>query len=255
MGRAAAFAVVPLLTLVPAQPVGVSPALGGARTVFVVSFTAPARTGVFGSIRLRYLLNAANAAAGKGCLAQLSTPVRDARRGERVQVRLDPARLGGTWCAGTFRGSVRELQTPVCPHRSLCPTYVRLVRTAARFSLTVRAARGDVAPPQFDGLARALACTPGPQQPGQTTPYTLSWQAATDNVTPASQVVYDIYSSTTHGGEDFGRPTWTTPPGVTTFKTPGLPSHGEAYFVVRARDAAGNRDSNSREQKGVDPCY
>ena len=47
---------------------------------------------------------------------------------------------------------------------------------------------------------------------------------------------------------------WPRPPGATRFRTPGLPSHGSAYFVVRARDAAGNEDRNSREVAGVDPC-
>ncbi|MHB8468306.1 MAG: hypothetical protein ACYDCH_00915, partial [Gaiellaceae bacterium] len=64
----------------------------------------------------------------------------------------------------------------------------------------------------------------------------------------------DIYVATTPGGENFSQPTWTTVPGATSFRTPGLPSHGDAYFVVRARDAAGNEDANTREQKGVDPC-
>jgi hypothetical protein len=41
---------------------------------------------------------------------------------------------------------------------------------------------------------------------------------------------------------------------VTTFKTPGLPSHGSFYFVVRARDAAGNEDRNTIELHGSDPC-
>ncbi len=253
MGRIA----FPVLTLalVLAQPLGASPPAGTPHTVFVISFTAPSTTGVLGSIRLRNLLTATNASARKGCLAEISAPVRDARRGERVRVRLDPTALGGPWCTGTYRGVVRELQTAMCPHGSACPTYVRVVRIVTRFSLAVRSAGGDVAPPQFAGITRAFACTPGPQKPGQTTPYTLDWQPATDNATPAGRIVYDIYSADTQGGEDFARPTWTTPPGVTSFRTPGLPSHGEAYFVVRARDAAGNRDSNSREQKGLDPCY
>jgi hypothetical protein len=106
----------------------------------------------------------------------------------------------------------------------------------------------------FAGIVHAAACTPGPQRPGETSPYTLSWQAAVDNTTPAAEIVYDIYYSTTPGGEDFAHATWTSPPGVTSFRTPGLPSHGEAYFVVRARDSAGNEDGNAHEQPGVDPC-
>ncbi len=237
-------------------PVEVVPAFGGPATTFVVSFITPARTGVIGSIRLRDLLTATHVSAGPGCVAQISMPVPDARRSQRVRVRLDPKSLGGNWCAGIYHGKVVELQSAVCPPGTACPTYVRLVGTVARFSLTVRAApaEGDHVPPTFAGIAHAFACTPGPQRPGETTPYTLSWQAASDKVTPVAQIVYDIYFANTSGGEDFARPTWTTPPGATSFRTPGLPSHGDAYFVVRARDAAGNEDTNTHEQKGIDPC-
>ncbi len=101
----------------------------------------------------------------------------------------------------------------------------------------------------------AFACTPGPQTPGETTPYTLTWQAATDEGTPSSQILYDVFLAHSSGGEDFSQPTWTTPPGVTTYRTPGLPSHGAYYFVVRARDEAGNKDQNKLERAGVDPCF
>lgn len=263
--RAGAVAVAVMLLLAGSSisasvgvPVDVAPTVGGPGTAFVISFTAPFRTGVIGSIRLRELLIATSVSAAAGCLAQVNAPVPDARRGQRVHVRLDPRTLGGNWCTGSYRGSVRELQTGVCPHGSACPTYVRLLATVARFSLLVRTpgpAGNDVTPPIFAGIVHAFACTPGPQRPGQTTPYTLSWQAATDNVTPAVQIVYDIYYATTQGDEDFTRPTWTSPAGATSFRTPGLPSHGNAYFVVRARDTAGNQDANTHEQEGIDPCY
>jgi hypothetical protein len=67
--------------------------------------------------------------------------------------------------------------------------------------------------------------------------------------------VYDVYVSGTAGGEDFSRRTWATAPGVTAYKTPGLPSHGAFYFVVRSRDQAGNEDKNTVEVRGVDPCF
>jgi len=219
-----------------AVPVVVAPAVGGSATIFVVSFRAPVRTGVVGSIRLRDLLIAAPVAAGGGCIGHVSVPVPDAHRAALVRVRLDPIALGGRWCTGTYHGKVIELQTAVCP-------------------LTVRAAPGgDRTPPVFAGIEQAFACTPGPQRPGQTTQYTLSWHAASDNITPAAQIVYDIYFATTSGGEDYAHPTWTAIAGATSFRTPGLPSHGDAFFVVRARDSAGNEDTNTREQMGVDPC-
>jgi hypothetical protein len=66
--------------------------------------------------------------------------------------------------------------------------------------------------------------------------------------------VYDIYEATRAGGESFASPTWTTAPGATVFRTSGLASHGTFYFVVRARDPAGNEDANTVERRGVDPC-
>jgi len=234
--------------------VHVAPAVGGPRTTFVVSFVAPTRTGVIGSTRLRDELSIETTPAG-GCLDRATQFVPAARRGESMRVRLDPVVLGRRWCAGAFRGRLLELQTPVCPPRALCPTYVRS-RTLGRFSLVVRRAApgGDETPPVFAGLERAVACTPGPQRPGETTPFSLSWQPASDNRTPAAGIVFDVYFASQAGGENFSRPTWTTPPGVTRFRTPGLPSHASAYFVVRARDAAGNEETNSREVAGVDPC-
>jgi hypothetical protein len=152
-----------------------------------------------------------------------------------------------------------------------------LLRSIGRFTLTVRArprpapsststtttttataetatAASDTAAPSFGGLQTAFACTPGPQRPGQTTPFRLSWQPASDNSTPSDQIVYDVYLATTPGGENFSTPTWTTAPGATSFETPGLPSHSSFYFVVRARDSAGNEDHNTTEVPGSDPC-
>jgi Collagen triple helix repeat (20 copies) len=108
--------------------------------------------------------------------------------------------------------------------------------------------------PAFAGLQSASYCTGGPVQPAEMVSYTLTWQAATDNVTPSSQIVYDIFVAHPPGGEDFSHPTWTTPPGVTTYSTPDLPSEG-TYFVVRARDKAGNEDQNTVEREGVNTCF
>jgi hypothetical protein len=240
-------------TLVPAK---VIPAAGTPTSTFVVSFISPGRTGVIGTKRLLEKLTAVSATPRKGCLSEVESSVPAARSGQRVHVRLDPFVLGGRWCIGRYTGKITELQTLVCPPGAFCPTYVRLLGTVARFNLVVQpaSAGSDRTPPSFTGLERAFACTPGPQRPGETTPYTLSWQAATDDRTLSAAIVYDVYFADAAGGESFSNPTWTTAPGVTTFRTSGLPSHGTAYFVVRARDDAGNEDSNTREQRGLDPC-
>ena len=107
---------------------------------------------------------------------------------------------------------------------------------------------GGGTPPSFEGLQGAFACSPI----ARPWPFELTWKAATDKVTPSSQIVYDIFLSHTHGGEDFSHPTWTTAPGVTGFETPPLSE--PSYFVVRARDQAGNEDQNTVERIGEDPC-
>ena len=169
---------------------------------------------------------------------------------------MSPKSFGGRWCTGTFNGTVEELETPVCRPRELCPAFIVLVRRLGHFRFRVRPAAGarDSTAPRFAGLVSAFACTPGAQRPGETTPFTLTWKPATDNVTPSARMVYDVFESTTSGGERFSRPSWTTAPGETRFRTPGLPSHGSFYFVVRARDRAGNEDRNRVERHGIDPC-
>ncbi|HEX9100671.1 MAG TPA: fibronectin type III domain-containing protein, partial [Polyangia bacterium] len=104
---------------------------------------------------------------------------------------------------------------------------------------------GDVMPPTFAGASSA---TPGPNS------VTLSWTAATDNVTPSSQIVYLVYQSTTAGGETYATPTYTTAPGVASFAIGKLAINTKYYFVVRARDAAGNVDSNTVEVNATTPA-
>ena len=107
---------------------------------------------------------------------------------------------------------------------------------------------GGTTPPSFEGLQKAFACSPIVRP----WPYELTWKAATDNVTPSMQMVYDIFLSHTPGGEDFSHPTWTTAPGVTSFETP--PLNEPSYFMVRARNQAGSEDQNTVERAGEDPC-
>ena len=117
-----------------------------------------------------------------------------------------------------------------------------------------QARRKDQTPPTFAGLKSATTCIPGPIGPERTSSYHLSWEAATDNVTPSSKIIYNVYQATTAGGENFSQPTYTTAAGVTSFDTPQLSSVKTFYFVVRARDQAGNEDSNSVEMQGQNLC-
>jgi hypothetical protein len=121
-------------------------------------------------------------------------------------------------------------------------------------SAPAEARRRDNIPPTFDGLKSAITCIPGPVGGGRTSSYNLSWDPATDNVTPQKRIVYDVYQAETSGGEDFSTPTYTTAPGATSFATPQLPADRYFYFVVRARDQAGNSDSNKVERQGQNLC-
>lgn len=97
----------------------------------------------------------------------------------------------------------------------------------------------DTVPPTFAGLATAT---------GAASAVLLTWPAASDETTAAAELVYLVYRSTTPGGESFASPTYVTAPGVTSFAAGGLSSSTLYYFVVRARDAAGNVDGNLVEK-------
>ncbi len=109
-------------------------------------------------------------------------------------------------------------------------------------------------PPTFAGLKSATTCIPGPVRMHGKTSYHLEWEAATDENTPPSEIVYNVYRAMRPGGEHFRKPTYTTAPGVTSFDTPRLPEIKTYYFVVRARDKAGNEDSNTVEREGENLC-
>ena len=253
-------AVMPALSLAAAAHhrvglrITVKPTSGSPTTQFVVSFRTPDRTGKVGIVDRREELSLQGPSHAAGCISSVSTTLPAAAAHARVSDTLDPAQLGGKWCVGAYRGQIEEIQGPACAKGKPCPEFASRLRTLGRFAFQVKSVSGDTTPPAFAGLQSAFACTPGPQRPGQTTLFTLKWAAATDDVTPSSQIVYDVFMSTTAGGEDFSHPTWTTPPGLTQFKTPGLASHGTFYFVVRARDQAGNEDQNRVERRGIDPC-
>ena len=111
----------------------------------------------------------------------------------------------------------------------------------------------DSTPPTFAGLESAVTCIPGPSG-GTTASYHLRWDPAADDVSRAKKIEYDIYRAGKTGGEDFSAPTYTTRAGATSFTTPPLPADAPVYFVVRARDQAGNRDSNTVERQGENIC-
>lgn len=273
------------------ERIHINPSSGSPSTVFVLTFRAPERTGRNGSSQRHDLVTASAPKGAGGCIKSIDVRSPDAPSGARVRVSLDSRKLGGSWCPGAYHGRIEELQGPACRPGKLCPAHLVMRGIVGRFTLHVQGGSPpstsgtppsgtppppppgmpppppgtpppppgtsppsgtDTTPPTFAGLQSASTCTGGPGR--QTTPYTLTWQAATDDVTPSSEIVYDVFLTYTSGGEDFSHPTWTTPPGVTTYMTSGLLSPGSYYFVVRARDHAGNEDQNKVEREGVDPC-
>lgn len=107
------------------------------------------------------------------------------------------------------------------------------------------AAAADTTPPMFAGASSA---TSAPNS------ITVNWSAAQDNVTPAAQITYLVYQSSTPGGENFAAPTYTTAAGALSFSIGKLPINTTYHFVVRARDAQGNIDANKFEVKATTPA-
>lgn len=101
----------------------------------------------------------------------------------------------------------------------------------------------DTTPPNFTGVISATAVS--------SSAVDLTWNAAADNVTPESGIVYDIYYSTLSEGQNFSVPNVSTPPGVLAHTVTGLSPSTTYYFVVRARDGAGNRDVNLVERNAT----
>jgi len=101
---------------------------------------------------------------------------------------------------------------------------------------------GDTTPPTFAGLQSVSVLSPSSMQ--------LNWTAATDNASSPAAIIYYIYQSATPGGEVYATPTYMTPAGALNYTVTGLAPGTDYYFVVRARDVAGNIDANTVERSG-----
>jgi hypothetical protein len=98
----------------------------------------------------------------------------------------------------------------------------------------------DTTPPTFAGVTSVMNVTATSAQ--------LTWAAATDPETPTSQIVYDVFQATSPGGEAFSAaPAATSAAGATSIALSDLPPSSTLYWVVRARDLAGNEDTNTVE--------
>jgi hypothetical protein len=100
--------------------------------------------------------------------------------------------------------------------------------------------QADTHPPTFAGAASSVA---GPQSS-----LAISWAPATDDLTPPPGITYYVYLALVSGGEDLTSPNFVSDVGATSISISALPKPGATYYaIVRARDAAGNIDSNTIE--------
>ncbi|MBK6605201.1 MAG: fibronectin type III domain-containing protein [Leptospiraceae bacterium] len=113
---------------------------------------------------------------------------------------------------------------------------MQLISPLVGNSITINGDTADTTPPVFAGLTSATAAS--------STSITLNWAAGTDNITPQETLVYDIYAATISGGENFSLVSFSSTAGAVTYTVTGLTANTAYYFIVRARDSAGNRDSN-----------
>jgi hypothetical protein len=99
----------------------------------------------------------------------------------------------------------------------------------------------DVTAPTFAGLT-------GDAFDEDNRSITLQWTAATDDQTPPAAIVYDVFESKVSGTYDFTTPKISSAPGATSITLTNLTTRSTLYWVVRARDATGNRDTNLVEK-------
>jgi alpha-tubulin suppressor-like RCC1 family protein len=93
----------------------------------------------------------------------------------------------------------------------------------------------DDIPPSFSGGSRVDISR---------TQLSLRWPSASDNISAPSEITYEICRSTVQNACYQFQPTIVTPPGATMWNIGDVdPSHSN-YFLIRARDAAGNIDNN-----------
>jgi len=108
----------------------------------------------------------------------------------------------------------------------------------------------DTEAPTFAGATSA--------KPGPNGSLVLSWAAAKDHLTSTPGIAYLVYLATTVGQEDFSAPNFVSDFGATSITISGLPAslvaeglsadgHSTYHAVVRATDAAGNIDLNTKE--------
>ena|GEM_PF-2195861 len=101
----------------------------------------------------------------------------------------------------------------------------------------------DKEAPSFTGLSSIKVNYPDSMM--------LLWSAAKDNVTPENEIAYLICMSDKEGGCKDSFIVKYTVTGILKYEVKGLEDGKTYYFVVRARDKAGNTDTNTVEKSAV----
>lgn len=132
------------------------------------------------------------------------------------------------------------LKLPDGPHTfsvSAIDTTGRLDKTPAISDWVI-----DGTPPSFAGCDTATVKGPGEVE--------LTWPAASDTVTPAAEIIYEMCRTTTSGGccGNAFEAHHTAAPGAGRHTISDLTGAMEFYFVCRAKDRAGNSDGNGVEK-------
>jgi hypothetical protein len=136
------------VTPVPVAPVThvqVSPAPIFPRTNVVIRFLQPQTTGETGSEQTVESLRVIGPTRA-GCVESDAIELTSADAGTMMRRTLRPARLGGSWCTGIYRGELMIATEPGCfggPIHAVsgefvaCPMFFMLPRTVATFSFRV----------------------------------------------------------------------------------------------------------------------
>lgn len=157
----------------------------------------------------------------------------------------------------TYDGPTRTAQLDPSADLAGTTSYVLTVTTGVKDAAGVALAADvavpfttgaapDTTPPTFAGATGAAA--------ENANAITVQWSSATDNVDPSGSLRYDLYWSTTTGGQNFATPGATTAPGATSHTITGLNASTAYFVVVRARDSSNNRDANTAEVSATTPA-
>lgn len=164
-----------------------------------------------------------------------------------TQVRVEPGDAAASylWCKLAPECEQRPPGATQMPlGASLAPDELDLV--AAWIDAGAPGCAGvDEQPPVFAGAASATPLASAIR---------IDWEPADDDTSPASAITYLVYQAERSGGQDLTEPTAVTAPGATSFTAGALPASTELFYVVRARDEAGNIDANTVEVSATTPA-